>query len=82
MMRNGLRYIHKRVEDAWTTPEEFRETVSQSSQEILGYFAEARRRIVEIGSRRIMDGDTILTHCHSSATTATLIGAKEMGVDF
>ncbi|MCW4050697.1 MAG: S-methyl-5-thioribose-1-phosphate isomerase [Candidatus Bathyarchaeota archaeon] len=82
MMRNGLKYMQRHIADTWTTREEFRDQVSKVSREILNHFKYARKRIVEIGSRRIDSGDTILTHCHSSAVTATLIRAKENGVDF
>jgi ribose 1,5-bisphosphate isomerase len=37
---------------------------------------------VEIGARRVKDGDTILTHCHSSAVTETLVEAHRQGRRF
>jgi ribose 1,5-bisphosphate isomerase len=82
MLRNGLKFIRFHVEDEWTTKQNFREKVAEASAEILNHFRDANQRIIEIGSKRIRDGDTILTHCHSSAVTSTLIEVFNKGIDF
>jgi ribose 1,5-bisphosphate isomerase len=81
-LRNGLRYLQSHVPRDWSDHEEFREAVERASGEILGLFEESKRRIVEIGARRVRDGDTILTHCHSSAVTETLVEAYRQGRRF
>jgi ribose 1,5-bisphosphate isomerase len=43
---------------------------------------EAVQRISEMGSKRIKDGDLIMTHCNSSVAIATLVEAKKAGKDF
>ncbi len=45
-------------------------------------FNEAKNIMIEVGARRIEDGDTVLTHCHSSGVTRTIIRAKEQGKEF
>jgi ribose 1,5-bisphosphate isomerase len=79
MLRNGLRYIQTHIPKEWSDGDAFRATVERVSGEIVGHFMESQRRIVEIGSRRVRDGNTVLTHCHSSAVTATLIEAHRQG---
>ncbi len=40
------------------------------------------RRIAEYGARRIPDGGTVITHCHSSELMAVFRRAREEGKDF
>ena len=82
MLRNGLRYMQSHVPMDWGDGEAFRATVKRVSAEIVGHFRESQRRIVEIGSRRVREGNTVLTHCHSSAVTATLVEAHRQGKRF
>jgi ribose 1,5-bisphosphate isomerase len=83
MLRNGLRYMQTHIPQDWRSDgEAFKATVKTVSAEVLGLFRENQRRILEIGSRRVRDGDTILTHCHSSAVTSTLIEAHRQGKRF
>ena len=82
MLRNGLKYVQSHVPRDWTDRDEFREAVERASAEIQGFFKESKTRIVEIGARRVRDGDTILTHCHSSAVTGTLVEAHRQGRRF
>ena len=83
MMRNGLKYLQAQVQGGkWETSSQFHEIAQQSSTHILNLYKEAVERIVEIGAKRFHDGNVVLTHCHSSAVTATLIKAKENDIDF
>jgi ribose 1,5-bisphosphate isomerase len=83
MMRNGLRYIESRInEEEWEKKEEFLNIVKDTEDTILDLFGETKKRLTEIGTRRILDGITILSHCHSSSVTETLLKAKEKGVAF
>jgi len=82
-MRNAIRFIEWRVREAdWRTMEELRDLIQGVSEKLLKGFTEARTRIAEIGSRRILPGTQILTHCHSSAVNMVFKRAKERGVDF
>lgn len=82
MMRNGLRYLQKKLSGKWSSFEKFSAQVEATSGEVLAFYDKAKRNIMDIGSRRVRDGDTVLTHCHSSAVTETLIRAHESGKRF
>lgn len=83
MMRNGLRYIKVKIEEGdWGSREQFKELVEDATEKILQLFRETKEKLTEIGSRRILDGVTVLSHCHSSSVTETLLKARERGVNF
>jgi ribose 1,5-bisphosphate isomerase len=83
MMRNGLKYIKSRIHTThWSTPAVLRSLVQDTERDILLMFNEAKNIMIDVGARRIEDGDTILTHCHSSGVTSTLIRAHEQGKNF
>jgi len=83
LMRNGLRFVESRVLEArWSSPGELAEVVGAAEADFLGMLERAREDMVEVGARRIEDGDTVMTHCHSSAVTGTLLRAHERGVRF
>lgn len=82
-MRNAVRYIEWKVEEAeWQRVEELRSLIERVAEDFIGEFKEARNRIIKIGSRRILPGARVLTHCHSSAVSGVLKKAKRRGVDF
>ena len=83
MMRNGLRYIKSKIHTTqWSTPAVLRSLVQDAEKDILMMFNEAKNIMIDVGARRIEDGDTILTHCHSSGVTSTLVRAHEQGKEF
>jgi len=83
MMRNGLRYMDSAIRGAeWSTMEELHSVVSSAEKHVLEMFNEAKEKMIEVGARRIEDGDVVLTHCHSSGVTGTIIRAKEQNKDF
>jgi ribose 1,5-bisphosphate isomerase len=82
MMRNGLRYLQMNLSGKWDSFQRFSEEVERASGEVLEFYYKARKNIVDIGSTRVRDGDTVFTHCHSSAVTETLIKAHESGKRF
>ncbi len=83
MLRNGLRYIETALSTLDSVSREsFKERVTHIEDDVLGMFKESRQRIMEIGAKRIKDGDVLLTHCHSSAVTGALLLAHEQGKDF
>ncbi|HIQ03981.1 MAG TPA: ribose 1,5-bisphosphate isomerase [Desulfurococcales archaeon] len=49
------------------------------AREFIEYSLKATDKIGEIGSRRIEDGDVILTHCNSSAALSVIIHAFKQG---
>jgi ribose 1,5-bisphosphate isomerase len=82
-MRNALRYIEWRVREVkWETVEELNRLMEEVAEEFIESFWEARHRIVDVGSRRILPGTHILTHCHSSAVMGVLKAARGRGIEF
>ncbi len=82
-MRNSIRYLRSKIEEAeWDSVEELKVLIEGFSKELLETFNGARRRIAEVGSRRILDGDVVMTHCHSSTVMMILKRARERGADF
>lgn len=83
LMRNAVRQIISHVEK---NPEEdvklLTENVSTAAEQFLSDLEDSKEKIAQIGARRIIDGSTILTHCHSSTVTYMLRRAVELGKNF
>ncbi len=81
-MRNAVRYVEWSLKHREWTPSKFPGIVQEISDEFVEMFREARRKIIEVGTKRIIDGSRVLTHCHSSAVREVLRTASKNGVDF
>ena len=81
-MRNAVRFVEWSLKHREWTPSGFPGLVQEVSDEFVEAFRDARRKITEVGSKRITDGSRVLTHCHSSAVSEILRTVKENGVDF
>jgi ribose 1,5-bisphosphate isomerase len=81
-MRNAVRYVEWSLQREEWTPSGFPGLVQKVSDEFVEAFKIARKKITEVGTKRITDGSRILTHCHSSAVSEILRTAKANGVDF
>jgi len=83
LMRNAVRWVITQVEDSdERRVAELAHLVSVSSQNFQKSLAASKERIAEIGAKRIRDGSTVFTHCHSSTVTYMLAKAKEAGKTF
>ena len=83
MMRNGLKYIKSKIHSSqWSSQAVLRSLVQDAERDILMMFNEAKNIMIDVGARRIEDGDIVLTHCRSSGVTSTLIRAHEQGKEF
>jgi ribose 1,5-bisphosphate isomerase len=83
LMRNAVRWVITQVEDSdERNPTELRNLVSSSSEKFQKSLAASKERIAEIGAKRIRDGSTVFTHCHSSTVTHMLAKAKAEGKTF
>ncbi len=83
LMRNAIRWLLGQTERSSEADIiKLKEVVSKASQYFLKILEESKERIAEIGARRIREGTTILTHCHSSTVTYMLRKAKEAGKSF
>ena len=84
-LRNGLTYILKKLE---TTKDDLNadnilELIDSYKNEYREMIQNSKKKIAEIGARRIPDKDefTVMTHCHSSVVNGILLEAKRQGKD-
>ena len=75
---NAVSYVMRALETEGDL-REIVEAVVRRADEFIESSLKAVRRIGIIGARRIMDGDVILTHCHSTAAVQVIITAHRMG---
>ena len=81
-MRNGLKkvmYDMYRVESDGL--ERMEEAALTSAAEYLELLKTTKEKIIETGAQLIQDGSTIMTHCHSSISSAIFVRAFEQGKD-
>ena len=80
LMRNALRLIINRVDRSEEkNVKKLAEIASQAAQQFLLDLENSRKRIAEIGAKRIRSNSVVLTHCHSSTVTNLLKRAKYEG---
>ena len=83
LMRNSLRFIlHNIKESGVKDPDKLRHLVAVAADEFLFNIKKDKGRIAEIGSGKIEDGMTVLTHCHSSTVVGIFRKAKAQGKKF
>lgn len=75
---NGVHTTVRGAQDA-STLEDAKDLVVRNAAEFCRRSEMAVEEIARIGARRIQDGDTILTHCNSSAALGTIIEAHRQG---
>ena len=81
---NAVAYIISRLYKAFqhtNDVDKLRTIVITSANEFIEYSLKAIEKIGIIGSKRIEKGDTILTHCNSSAAISIIKHAHEQGKD-
>ncbi|MBS7619882.1 ribose 1,5-bisphosphate isomerase, partial [Candidatus Bathyarchaeota archaeon] len=82
-MRNAIKYFEWKLRNAnWETREGLREVSKKILDELILNFEKSHTAIISFGSKRILDGDCILTHCHSSTVNDMLKLAKRNGSSF
>lgn len=83
LMRNAVRLTISQVErNIHEKVEELTEIVTSASEQFLKNLESSKRKIAEIGARRIRNNSVVLTHCHSSTVTYLLRRAKLEGRSF
>lgn len=70
-LRNALRYCLENYE-----------THPNAVEEVTKHFKEGKQKIAEYGSKKILDGMIVFTHCHSSTVEAAIFEAKRQGKKF
>jgi ribose 1,5-bisphosphate isomerase len=85
-MRNGLKYILRKLEKMKDKIQQnnILELIESYKNEYKMMMENSKKRIAEIGARRIPDVETddayiIMTHCHSSIVNEILLEAKRQG---
>ncbi|MFW9896306.1 MAG: translation initiation factor eIF-2B [Candidatus Thorarchaeota archaeon] len=86
-MKNGLNFIvHKLEREKHICGlEDVPEIIEGYKNEYHGLLQESKRKIAEIGARRIPNESkkfVVMTHCHSSLVTAILLEAKKQNKNF
>jgi len=79
-LSNGLRASMKGSRSA-ASVQELRDLVASNAEAFVKRSSQAVEAIGRIGSRRIRDGDTVLTHCNSSAALEVIKTAHASGKD-
>ncbi|WP_430505548.1 ribose 1,5-bisphosphate isomerase [Haloparvum sp. PAK95] len=74
---NALRYVLQRMEG--NDVETLRESVVRAAAEFDRRLERAQEDLGQIGANRLQDGDTIMTHCHSTDALACVEAALEQG---
>jgi len=74
---NALRYVLQRMEG--NDVEALRESVVRAAAEFDRRLERAQEDLGQIGANRLQDGDTIMTHCHSTDALACVEAALEQG---
>ena len=79
---NAIRYVLYRVENSGATDaEELKEATKKAADEFIQNSLEAVQKIGLLGAKRIDDGDTIMTHCNSTAAIEVIKSAWGEGKD-
>jgi ribose 1,5-bisphosphate isomerase len=82
---NGIRYVMHRLNVGRSradSVEEIRSIAIAAAKDFIENAKTAVQRIGEIGARRIVDGDVLLTHCNSSAVIEVMKTAWKEGRKF
>lgn len=75
---NCLRFVLERMDGE--TVQQLRETTVDAATEFETRLETAQEDLGAIGSNRLRDGDTVMTHCHSTDVLACIEAARERGV--
>lgn len=71
-VRSVMRYAGETVEEA-------KADINKLANDFIENSENAVRKIGEIGAKRVRDGDTIMTHCNSSAAISIIVAAHKEG---
>ncbi len=79
---NAVNYVMRVLrESEYRSVKEAVEAVIERAEKFIQYSKSATKKIGEIGSRLLEDGDRVLTHCNSSAALSVIIEAWRRGKD-
>jgi ribose 1,5-bisphosphate isomerase len=78
-LRNGLRYIVSSLRKMEGSVDELKQLSTDMASNYLEMLNSSKRKIIEFGSTRIDDNTTVMTHCHSSLASGTVVEAFKQG---
>ena len=76
---NALRYVLERA--TGEDPEQLQHAVVQATRQFERRLESAQTDLGRVGANRLRDGDTIMTHCHSTDVLSMVEAACEQGLD-
>ncbi|ELZ48433.1 translation initiation factor IF-2B subunit delta [Halorubrum coriense DSM 10284] len=74
---NALRYVLQRMEG--DSVDRLRRSVVDASEAFVRQLDRAQEDLGRVGANRLTDGDTVMTHCHSTDALACIEAAVEQG---
>ena len=74
---NALRYVLQRMEG--DSVDALRRSVVDASEAFVDQLDRAQEDLGRVGANRLADGDTVMTHCHSTDALACIEAAVEQG---
>ncbi|WP_096394734.1 ribose 1,5-bisphosphate isomerase [Halorubrum trapanicum] len=74
---NALRYVLQRMEG--DSVDRLRRSVVDASEAFVDQLDRAQEDLGQVGANRLADGDTVMTHCHSTDALACIEAAVEQG---
>jgi ribose 1,5-bisphosphate isomerase len=74
---NALRYVLQRMEG--DSVDRLRRSVVDASESFVEQLDRAQEDLGRVGANRLADGDTVMTHCHSTDALACIEAAVEQG---
>jgi ribose 1,5-bisphosphate isomerase len=75
-LKNAVMIVLKEVRENKNL-DELKKNIIATAENFIAKSEKAIKIIAEIGSKRIKDGDTLLTHCNSSAAVSTIVKAHK-----
>ena len=77
---NAIAYVMNRLRKAEiSSVQEGVDAVIKLAEEFVEYSLNAVKTIGELGAKRLVNGDIIMTHCHSTAAVSVIATAHKMG---
>ena len=76
---NALRFVFQSMDG--TTVESLRQSAVDAAERFRDQLDRAQEDLGEIGANRLRDGDTVMTHCHSTDALACIEAALDQGKD-
>ncbi|SMO36525.1 ribose 1,5-bisphosphate isomerase [Halorubrum cibi] len=74
---NALRYVLRRM--GGRSVDALRESVTDAVEEFVAQLDRAQEDLGRVGANRLADGDTVMTHCHSTDALACIEAAVDQG---